>query len=237
MSDLIFHVLSGPTLAVALLVFGFAPGAALRLIVLAFPRDDPRRHELQGELYAVPRIERPFWVVEQLEVALVEGLGQRFLWAATGRIIHRWHLGSGLRRNRENPATFWIPSEEERDAVVPGMEVKLTFELRDGWGERMWVTVTALKGRKLIGKLDNTPLGIPRLLAGDEIKFKREHIIDIWYAHEGQAKICPGHGTPEHPDPLLTEDAHNGHNKHHEVAPDRHFQLPEPPASLPAPPS
>ena len=234
MSALIFHVLSWPTLAIALLVFGFAPGAVLRLIVLAFPRDDDRRHELLGELYAVPRIERPFWVVEQLEVALFEGLGQRFLWAATGRIIHRWHLGSGVGRNRENPDTFWIPSDEERDAVVPGMEVKLTFEMRDGWGERMWVTVIGLKGRKLIGKLDNMPIGIPRLLAVDKIKFNREHIIDIWYAHEGQAKICPGNGAPEHPDPLLTHEACNGHNKHQEVTADGHFQLPEPPTSPPA---
>jgi Uncharacterized protein conserved in bacteria (DUF2314) len=227
------YVVSWPMLVLALVVFGFAPGLGLRLIVLAYPGDDPRRHELRGELYHVPRFERPFWVMEQLELALVEGLGQRIVWAATGRIIHRWHLGSGVRRNRENPDTFWIPSEEERDAVVPGMEVKLTFEMRDGWGERMWVTVIALKGRKLIGKLDNMPVGIPRLLASDKIKFKRDHIIDIWYAHEGQAKICPGRGTPECPDPRLSRDACNGHDKHHEVAADGHFQLPEPPTSLP----
>jgi hypothetical protein len=49
----------------------------LRLIVLAFPQDDPRRRELLGELYAVPRIERPFWVAEKLELALIEGLGGR----------------------------------------------------------------------------------------------------------------------------------------------------------------
>jgi hypothetical protein len=234
MSDLIFHVLSWPTFAVALLVFGFAPGAVLRMILLAFPRDDPRRHELLGELYAVPRIERPFWVAEQLEVALVEGLGQRLLWAATGRIIHRWHLGSGVRRNREYPETFWIPPEEERDAVVPGMDVKLAFEMRDGWGERMWVTVISIKRRKLIGKLDNMPVGIPRLLASDKIKFKREHIIDIWYGDEGQAAICPGEGTPECPDPVLTGDASNDHDRHHQVAADAHFQLPEPPTSSPA---
>jgi len=42
-------------------------------------------HELRGELHHVPRFERPFWVMEQLELALVEGLGQRIVWAATGR--------------------------------------------------------------------------------------------------------------------------------------------------------
>jgi len=108
------------------------------------------------------------------------------------------------------------------------------FEMKDGWGERMWVTVTAVKKRKLIGKLDNLPVGIPGLIPGDKIKFRREHIIDIWSAHEGQAEICPGNGTPEHPDPLLTREACNGHNKHHEVAADEQFRLPEPPTSPPA---
>jgi hypothetical protein len=194
-----FTLVSWPMLALALLVFGIAPGLMLRLIVLAYVRDDPRRHELRGELYHVPRFERPFWVMEQLELALVEGLGERIRWAATGRVIQRWHLGSGVRRNRKYPDTYWIPSEEERGAVVPGMEVKLTFEMRDGWGERMWVTVVGRKGRKLIGRLDHEPFGIPRLVRGDVIKFKCDHIIDIWYGHEGEAKVCPGHGTPEHP--------------------------------------
>ena len=58
MTDLIFHDLGWPTLGVALLVFGFAPGALLRLIVFLYPRDNLRRKELIGELYAVPRIER-----------------------------------------------------------------------------------------------------------------------------------------------------------------------------------
>lgn len=78
MAALISQVISWPTLAIALLVYGFAPGAVLRLIVLLYPRDDPRRRELLGDLYAVPRIERPFWVIEQLEVALFEGLRRRF---------------------------------------------------------------------------------------------------------------------------------------------------------------
>lgn len=79
MSSLIFEVISWPTLMTALLVWGFAPGAVLRLIVLAFPKEDPRRRELRGELYAVPRIERPFWVFEKLELALFEGLRGRLV--------------------------------------------------------------------------------------------------------------------------------------------------------------
>lgn len=77
MSALISHVISWPTLGCALLVYGFAPGALLRLIVLLYPRDHPSRRELIGELYAYPRIKRPFWVAEQLETALFEGLCAR----------------------------------------------------------------------------------------------------------------------------------------------------------------
>lgn len=91
MSDVSFHVIAWPAFGLALLVFGFAPGAVLRLIVLAFSRDDPRRRELLAELYAVPRIERPFWVAEQLEVALFEGLRGR---------LRNW------RAQRVRPATM-----------------------------------------------------------------------------------------------------------------------------------
>ena len=79
MSELIFHVLAWPTVGVALLVFGFTPGAVLRLIALVFHRDDPRRKELLAELHVVPRIERPFWVAEQLEVALFDVLRARLV--------------------------------------------------------------------------------------------------------------------------------------------------------------
>lgn len=78
MPSLILQIISWPMFAVALLVFGFAPSTVLRLTVMLFPRDDPRRRELLGELYAVPQIERPFWVIEQLEVGLFEGLRSRF---------------------------------------------------------------------------------------------------------------------------------------------------------------
>ncbi len=77
MDSLIVHVLAWPTFLVALLVFGFTRGALLRLIVLLYDRDHPRRRELLGELYNVPRIERPFWVAEQFETALFDGLGGR----------------------------------------------------------------------------------------------------------------------------------------------------------------
>ncbi len=179
MIALLYHAPVWSALGFALLIFGFAPGFLLRFIVLAFPRDDPRRRELLGEVHHVPRLERPFWVAEQFEVALVEGLGGRLLWAATGRIIDRWHLESGVERNRAYPDTFEIPSDEDKQLIQPGDLVKLLFELRDGWGERMWVEVTEVRKRRIVGRLWNTPAGIPRLWPNDKIKFNRDHVIGI----------------------------------------------------------
>lgn len=88
MAELLEAVVSWPSLLIAIVVFGFAPGFCLRFIVLAYPRDDPRRTELIAELYAVPRTERPFWVAEQLEVAVSEGFGHR-LSAAMHRLTRR----------------------------------------------------------------------------------------------------------------------------------------------------
>jgi hypothetical protein len=172
-------LLSWPTLGVALLIFGFAPGALLRLIVLAFHRDDPRRHELLAELYAVPRMERPFWVAQQLEVAIFEGIGERLEWAATGRIIHRWQLVSGVKMHQRHPETFEIPSDDEKREILPGDSVKAAFTMRDGWGERMWIDVTKVGRRRITGVLANEPIGIPRLYGGDTVKVRREHVIDI----------------------------------------------------------
>jgi hypothetical protein len=93
MDALIFHVVSWPALGCALLVYGFAPGALLRLIVLLYPRDHPRRRELIGELYAYPRIKRPFWVAEQLETALFEGLGGRLMtWRAERQVLAQVYI-------------------------------------------------------------------------------------------------------------------------------------------------
>jgi Uncharacterized protein conserved in bacteria (DUF2314) len=184
-------VLSWPAFVVALIVFGFAPGAVLRLVVLAFPRDDPRRYELLAELHAVPRMERPFWVLEQFEVALFEGIGGRIQWAATGRIIWRWHLGNGVERNRLYPDTFEIPSEATRRSIGPGDCVKLMFEMRTGPGERMWVDVVKVGRRNLAGTLRNTPAFIPRLEPGDKIKFRREHIIGIAWPDDDLLDAMP----------------------------------------------
>lgn len=83
----------------------------------------------------------------------------------------------------EAPYTFYLPSENELLAVSPGDLVKLIFRsIPDSgeWGaERMWVIVTATDGAWLTGTLDNDPLDMPQLRAGDRVTFAPGHIIDI----------------------------------------------------------
>ena len=101
MISLLLHLISWPAAAIALFLFGFAPGAALRLIVLAFPRDDARRRELLAEVYNIPRLDQPFWVVQQLEVALFEGVGGRIK-AFIVRHRIRQRVVSGLRSEKDD---------------------------------------------------------------------------------------------------------------------------------------
>jgi hypothetical protein len=184
-------IVSWETFLISLLVFGFAPGAVLRLVVLAFRRDDPRRREMLAELYRVPRLERPYWVFEQLEVALFEGIWERLLWAGAGRIYGRWHLNLGLMYDEQHSAGYPISDEEFEEAIERGMFVKLSFSTSDVWrrrnlpeeamwvqSEAMWVHVVAAKRRHFVGVLDNQPITIPRLDIGDTVKFKGRHIID-----------------------------------------------------------
>jgi hypothetical protein len=122
MASLISQVISWPVFVTALLVFGLAPGALLRLIVLAFPRDDPRRRELLGELYAVPRIERPFWVIEQLEVGLFEGL--------PGRLARRRRV---LELGRLRDILVQTMTERLLDSGIQLQQIRATVShLRDG---------------------------------------------------------------------------------------------------------
>ena len=193
MTTLIELVLSWRALLLVLLVFGFAPGAVLRLIVHAFPPGDERRDELLAELHVVPWQERPLWVASQLEVALFEGLCGRFVWALTGRLIYRWHLTSGVEQNRRYPDTFDIPTLDDKAVIEPGDMVKAIFEMRrpERWGERMWVEVVKVKRGHIMGHLHNQPVGIPRLDFGDKIKVRFDHIIDIDW-HDSPQALCDG---------------------------------------------
>ena len=214
-----------------LLVFGVMPGVVLRIIVLAHPRNSGRRKELIAELYAVPRVQRPLWVAEQLELALTEGIGGRLarspdaMARAALRLVFRsqiifddmlesmddlprWYrpwwavresisairygshqLESGVALNAQYPDSFWIPDDDEKSAIVPGVHAKLVFRTKDEeWGERMWVRVEGCRGDKVKGSLINTPIGLPRIGAGDPVRFTFDDIIDIEWSDDGAVR-------------------------------------------------
>jgi hypothetical protein len=107
-------------------------------------------------------------------------------------------LGSGVEAHEKYPETFWIPSDEMKDEVEPGHLVKLIFRHRKG-GERMWVEVTQVQGGRLVGTLANSPAVMPKLDAGDEIEFEREHIIGIGEPHPPG---CNCGAEPAEPEPV-----------------------------------
>lgn len=179
MSELLNTLVDLKAFLLVLIVFGVAPGVVVRLMSFAFHRDDPRRQEMRAEFYAVPRLSRPLWVAEQVEVVIFEGLRDRAINVLAGRVIWRWHLGDGVESNRLHPDTFWIPSPEEKARITEGSVVKLMFHMRDGWGERMWVKVEKVTRKGYVGTLRNSPVGIPRLDYGDKVKFGPDAIIDV----------------------------------------------------------
>ncbi|WP_028933541.1 hypothetical protein [Pseudonocardia spinosispora] len=97
-------------------VFGFAPGFFLRAVVLpCYPKEHPRRQELAAELYAVPRLRRWFWVLEQFETGLFDGLNDRVRRRSKTRrhdlkvVVLR--EGQAVRRIEitEQSLTAWLP--------------------------------------------------------------------------------------------------------------------------------
>lgn len=160
----------------ALVIFGFAPGMVLALIVRLIP-DIDRRKELQAELYEVPRWERPFWVAQQFEVALRIGLPWHVEWFWGRHVWHRCKLEAGLELHLEAPDTFEVPDEDLKTRIRPGDQVKLMWSVARFPGERMWVTVTHRKGDRLVGTLDNYAI-FAFLKPDEEVKFHIDDIID-----------------------------------------------------------
>lgn len=96
-----------------------------------------------------------------------------------------WYLDNVYDLNKESPYTFYVPSSEVLNKLKVGDLVKLIFVTEkaeeDGYrGERMWVQITNIKGKKFIGKLDNEPHRLP-LKIGDGISFGIENICDTEY--------------------------------------------------------
>lgn len=94
-----------------------------------------------------------------------------------------WRLLDPRPTHRENPYTFFLPSEAEKNAVEEGEVVKLAFESLDPDNdtvERMWVKYRGQDEDGWYGDLDNKPYTIEGLHPGDTIRFQSYHIHSVW---------------------------------------------------------
>ncbi|KEZ51602.1 DUF2185 domain-containing protein [Metabacillus indicus] len=103
-----------------------------------------------------------------------------------------WYLDNVYDLNKESPYTFYVPSSEVLDKLVVDDYVKLIFVTEkaedDGYrGERMWVQITSINGKKFKGKLDNEPHRLP-LEIGDVVSFGVENICDTEYQDPNSSK-------------------------------------------------
>jgi hypothetical protein len=129
---------SWPTLVLVIVVFGFAPGFCLRLIVLAYPRRDPRRAELIAGLYDVPRIQRPLWVAQQLEGALFEGYLSRL-----GSMRVRPRTGHARSVHFLLAIAVWLLPLSQRARYLEEFHAELLDVARGRW---LWHALSLLRG-------------------------------------------------------------------------------------------
>ena len=122
-----------PICLVGLAAFGLVPGFLLRLIVRVYPKSHARRRELVAELYTIDYKERPFFVAQQLELAITEGIAAR------------------LRRDRHARSA---PSHLRRDEGFRGPTVcsliGITYRQLDYWArtDLLRPSVTAANQRR-----------------------------------------------------------------------------------------
>jgi hypothetical protein len=93
------------------------------------------------------------------------------------------------------PYTYYLPSENEVLALVPGDQVKLLFRSIPPSPkfevERMWVTITAIDSDGVRGELDNVPFDMPQICLGDALSFRRSDVIDIIWSDDRGARPPP----------------------------------------------
>lgn len=88
--------------------------------------------------------------------------------------------------SKENPYTFYVPSDKLIKMLGVGDLVKLMFvnnkrtDTDVMQAERMWVEIIKINNDNFVGKSDNQPYEIQGLNAGDEIHFKNYHIMNVY---------------------------------------------------------
>jgi uncharacterized protein YegJ (DUF2314 family) len=91
-------------------------------------------------------------------------------------------LVDGVAKNREQPKTFNIPTDQEKALIGPGDFVKFAFKLRkpikNFTTERLWVEVWYVSNGTIAGVLANEPVMLKAKL-GDEVKGELRNVLDI----------------------------------------------------------
>jgi hypothetical protein len=97
-SEAIDVVTDWRTLVVAIVGLGIIPGLLLRAILLPLPKGHPLRRELLAELKAIKTLDRPLWVIGQIETVVQEAPAAWRGAIAGRRISTHWLL------------VLWIPA-------------------------------------------------------------------------------------------------------------------------------
>lgn len=95
----------------------------------------------------------------------------------------RFTLDDAVARHHEHPDTFEIPDAQVRENLSIGDIAKLIFRIEvDGCEqvERMWVKVTGIEGKSYSGILDNDATCSPDVHSGLAVRFRAEHVIQVW---------------------------------------------------------
>ncbi|MBI5089261.1 MAG: hypothetical protein HZB15_10515 [Actinobacteria bacterium] len=97
MSEVIDLVTDWRTLVIAIVGLGIIPGLLLRAILLPLPKGHALRRELLAELTAIKTIDRPLWVIGQIETVIQEAPAAWRGAIAGRRVSGQWLL------------VLWIP--------------------------------------------------------------------------------------------------------------------------------
>jgi hypothetical protein len=76
--------------------------------------------------------------------------------------------------------TFMIPSDREKASLRVGDHINVGFIFEDSTGrhERIWLRVSAVRGRQISGILENDPVYV-RAALGDKIQLELRHVLAI----------------------------------------------------------
>lgn len=173
-----------PNVLLPLAIFGLLPGPFLRLVVQLYPKGDPRRRELLGELYAIEFHKRPFFLAQCLELALLEGLPRRW---------RRRHAGTTLEPPVSlAPSGFRDPTACQIVGITPRqLDYWVRTELirpfidvaaaAEGGPHRRFSYIDLLE-LKLVRQLHDA--GVPTRSVRKAVEYLREQGGDLSTAHQ-----------------------------------------------------